>query len=98
MFASANLDPSQFPRTWDGVTDADRKFGFVQLSGADELRIGKKAVVIVRKGGAASVCKAKYCTLKHVFNCPYELGEDTYFLTPAGKVWPKGTGGANGAK
>lgn len=94
VFVSANLDPSQFPRTWDGVTDADRKFELVQLPGADELRIGKKAVVIVRKGGAASVCKAKYCTLKHVFNCPYELGEDTYFLTPAGKVWPKGTGGA----
>ena len=40
---------------------------------------------------AASVRKAKYCTLKHVLNGPYELGEDTYFLTPAGKVWPKGT-------
>ena len=48
--------------------------------------------------GAVSVCKAKYCTLKHVFSGPYELDEDTYFLTPAGKVWPKGTGGANGAK
>ena len=89
VFVSANFDPSQFPRAWDGVTDADRKFELAQLPGADELRIGKKAVVIVRKGGAASVCKAKYCTLKHVFNCPYELGEDTYFLTPAGKVWPK---------
>ena len=43
-------------------------------------------------GGAASVYKAKYCSLKHVFNtCPYELGEDAYFLTPAGKVRPKGT-------
>ena len=95
VFVSANLDPSQFPRAWDGVTDADRKFELARLPGADELRIGKKAVVIVRKGGAASVCKAKYCSLKHVFNtCPYELGEDTYFLTPAGKVWPKGAGGA----
>ena len=89
VFISVNLDPSQFPRAWDGVTGADRKFELVQLSGADELRIGKKAVVIVRKGGASTVCKAKYCTLKHVFNSPYELGEDTYFLTPAGKVWPK---------
>ena len=94
VFVSANLDPSQFPRAWDGVTDADRKFELAQLPGADELRIGKKAVVIVRTGGAASVCKAKYCTLKHVFNSPYELGEDTYFLTPAGKVWPKGASGA----
>ena len=92
VFVSANLDPSQFPRAWDGVTGADRKLELAQLPGADELRIGKKAVVIVRKGGAASVCKAKYCSLKHVFNtCPYELGEDTYFLTPAGKVRPKGT-------
>ena len=91
VFVSANLDPSQFPRMWDGVTDKDRKLELAQLPGADELRIGKKAVVIVRKGGAASVCKAKYCSLKHVFNTgPYELGEDTYFLTPAGKVWPKG--------
>ena len=89
VFVSANLDPSQFPRAWDGETDADRKFELAQLPGADELRIGKKAVVIVRKGGAASVCKAKFCKLKHVFNGPYELGEDTYFLTPAGKVRPK---------
>ena len=92
VFVSANLDPSQFPCAWDGVTDADRKFELAQLPGADELRIGKKAVVIVRKGGASPVYKAKYCKLKHIFNCPYELGEDTYFLTPAGKVRPKGVG------
>ena len=49
--------------------------------------------MIVRKGGASSVYKAKYCTLKHVFNGPYKLGEDTYFLTPVGKVWTKGVGG-----
>ena len=91
VFVSANLDPSQFPHAWDGVTDADRKLELAQLPGADELRIGKKAVVIVRKGGAPSVCKAKYCNLKHVFNGPYELGEDAYFLTPAGKVWPPPT-------
>ena len=91
VFVSANLDPSQFPRAWDGVTDKDRKFELARLPGADEIRIGKKAVVIVRKGGAVSVCKAKYCELRYIFNfCPYELGEDTYFLTPAGKVWPKG--------
>ena len=90
VFVSANLDPSQFSRAWDGVTGADRKLELAQLPGADELRIGKKAVVIVRKGGASNVLKAKYCKLKHVFNGPYELGEDTYFLTPAGKVWPKG--------
>ena len=91
VFVSANFDPSQFPRAWDGVTDADRKLELAQLPGADELRIGKKGVVIVRKGGASSVCKAKYCNFKYIFNFrPYELGEDTYFLTPAGKVWPKG--------
>ena len=90
VFVSANLDPSQFPRAWDGVTGADWKLELAQLPGADELRIGKKAVVIVRKGGAPNVFKAKYCKLKLVFNGPYELGEDTYFLTPAGKVWPKG--------
>ena len=94
VFVSANLDPSQFPRAWDGVTDADRKLELAQLPGADELRIGKKAVVIVRKCGAANVFKAKYCKRKHVFNGSYELGEDTYFLTPAGKVWPKGASGA----
>ena len=98
VFVSANFDPSQFPRAWDGVTGADRKLELAQLPGADELRIGKKAVVIVRKGGATSVCKAKYCKFKHVFNGPYELGDDTYFLTPAGKVWPKGASGVNGAK
>ena len=95
VFVSANLDPSQFPRAWDGVTDADRKFELARLPGAGELRIGRKAIVFVRKSGATSVCKAKYCTLKHIFNySPYELGEDTYFLTPAGKVLPKRMGGA----
>ena len=95
VLVSANIDPSQFPHAWDGVTDADRKLELAQLPGADELRIGKKAVVIVRKGGASSVCKAKYCELRYIFYfCPCELGEDTYFLTPAGKVWPKGVGGA----
>ena len=92
VFVSANFDPSQFPRAWDGVTDADRKLELAQLPDADELRIGKKAVVIVRKCGAANVFKAKYCKRKHVFDGSYELGEDTYFLTPAGKVWPKGAG------
>ena len=91
VFVSANLDPSQFPRVWNGVTDADRKFELAQLPGADELRIGKKAVVIVRKSGAASVYKAKYCQIKFILNGSYELGEDAYFLTPAGKVRPKGT-------
>ena len=91
VFVSANLDPSQFPRVWNGVTDADRKFELAQLPGADELRIGKKAVVIVRKSGAASVHKAKYCQIKFILNGSYELGEDAYFLTPAGKVRPKGT-------
>ena len=82
-------------RAWDGVTDADRKFELARLPGADELCVGKRAIVLVRKSGATSVCKAKYCTLKHIFNySPYELGEDTYFLTPAGKVRPKGMGGA----
>ena len=91
VFVSANLDPSQFPRVWNGVTDADRKLELAQLPGADELRIGKKAVVIVRKSGAASVHKAKYCQIKFILNGSYELGEDAYFLTPAGKVRPKGT-------
>ena len=91
VFVSANLDPSQFPRVWNGVTDADRKFELAQLPGADELRIGKKAVIIVRKSGAASVYKAKYCQIRFILNGSYELGEDAYFLTPAGKVRPKGT-------
>ena len=92
VFVSANLDLSQFPRAWDGVTDADRKFELARLPGADELRIGKRAIVFVRKSGATSVCKAKYCELRYIFNySPYELGEDTYFLTPAGKVRTKGT-------
>ena len=69
---------------------ADRKFELARLPGADELRIGKKAVGIVRRGGASNVLKARYCKLKFILIGPYELGEDTYFLTPAGKVRLKG--------
>ena len=34
VFVSADLDPSQFPRAWDGVTGADRKF---ELSHAERM-------------------------------------------------------------
>ena len=83
---SANVDPSGLPREWDGVTDGDKHLELKPLEGVEPLRFGDKAIVIIRKSGAAHVVKRKYMTRKIIFgDKPHKLGTDTYFLTPVGR-------------
>lgn len=86
IMISANVDPSGLPREWDGVTDKDTLLELKPLEGVEPLRFGDKAIVIVRKGGAAQVIKRKYMKLKTIFgDKPFKLGKDTYYLTPVGR-------------
>ena len=86
IMISANVDPSGLPREWDGVTDKDTLLELKPLEGVEPLRFGDKAIVIVRKGGAAQAIKRKYMKLKTIFgDKPFKLGKDTYYLTPVGR-------------
>ena len=86
VMISANVDPSGLPRKWDGQFEPAAHDWLKPLAGAPPSRLGNFAMVVVRKGGAAQVIKRKYMIPKCVFNgTPYELGPDTYFLTPVGR-------------
>ena len=74
------------PREWDGKTDKDKLLELNPLEGVEPLRFGNKAIVVVRKGGAAQVIKRRYMKLGTIFgDKPFKLGKDTYFLTPVGR-------------
>lgn len=86
VMITANVDPAELPREWDGKTDKDKLLELKPLEGVEPLRFGDKAIVIVRKGGAAQVIKRKYMKLKTIFgDKPFKLGKDTYYLTPVGR-------------
>lgn len=86
VMISANVDPSGLPRKWDGQFEPAAHDWLKPLAGAPPSRLGNFAMVVVRKGGAAQVIKRKYMIPKCVFSrTPYELGPDTYFLTPVGR-------------
>ena len=86
IMISANVDPSGLPREWDGVTDKDTLLELKPLEGVEPLRFGDKAIVIVRKDGAAQVIKRKYMARKIIFGGkPFKFGKDTYYLTPVGR-------------
>ena len=86
IMISANVDPSGLPREWDGVTDKDTLLELKPLEGVEPLRFGDKAIVVVRKGGAAQVIRRKYMARKIIFGgMPFKFGKDTYYLTPVGR-------------
>ena len=92
LMISANVDPSQLPREWDGETDKSKRFEPRPIEGVEPLSLGRRYVVIVRKGGEPQVIRRKYMTFGTIFgDKPYKLGEDTYFLTPVGKICPMST-------
>ena len=86
VMITANVDPAELPREWDGETDKDKLLELKPLEGVEPLRFGNRAIVVVRKGGAAQVIKRKYMKLRTIFGGkPFKLGKDTYFLTPVGR-------------
>ena len=86
IMVTANVDPSGLPREWDGVTNKDKLLELKPLEGAEPLRFGNKAIVVVRKSGAAQVIKRKYMKLGTIFgDKPFKLGKYAYYLTPVGR-------------
>ena len=86
VMITANVDPAELPREWDGETDKDKLLELKPLEGVEPLRFGNRAIVVVRKGGAAQVIKRKYMKLGTIFgDKPFRLGKDTYYLTPVGR-------------
>ena len=80
VMITANVDPAELPREWDGETDKDKLLELEPLEGAEPLRFGNRAIVVVRKGGAAQVIKRKYMKLRTIFgDKPFKLGKDTYY-------------------
>lgn len=86
VMLSANVDPSQLPREWDGVTDKNRHLELKRIDGSEPMDFDDKFLVVVRKGGAVQTLKRKHATRRLVLgDTPYRFGKDTCFLTPAGK-------------
>ena len=89
MFSS-NFNPSVIPREWSDEEMRHRgELRIKAIDGAAPRIAGLKKVVVVRNGGAAQILWPKYITVSFMFGKqPYKLAADTYFLTPAGKMWP----------
>ena len=86
VMITANVDPAELPREWDGKTDKDKQLKLKPIEGTEPLSFGNRAVVVVRNDGRVEVVKRRRLTLGTIFgNEPFKLGEDTYFLTPVGK-------------
>ena len=86
VMITANVDPAELPREWDGETDKDKMLELKPLEGVEPLRFGDRGIVVVRKSGAAQVIRRKFMTLGRIFGDePFKFGKATYFLTPVGK-------------
>ncbi len=68
VLISANFNPSLLLNKWDGQTDGKRLLPIGPKSGAMRSMFGDKAIVIVRKSGAAEVIKKKDLTLGRLYN------------------------------
>lgn len=99
VMISSNLNPAVLPRENQGGTNF---CGYVK-TGWDP-RCGSGRIVVVTKSGALRVVRREFMMevdpddrLRYLFNLrdvvgseSYVLNEDTYYLTPAGKVGPCG--------
>lgn len=94
VLVSANFNPALLLAEWDGRTDANRRLPIGPASGAAKSLFGDKAVVVVRKSGAAQVIDAKYLTYATLYNRqPFvATGQKAplVYLTPTGVAVPKG--------
>lgn len=99
VLVSANFNPALLLAEWDGRTDANRRLPIGPASGAAKSLFGDKAIVVVRKSGAAQVIDAKYLTYATLYHRqPFVApGEKTplVYLTPTGVAVPKGARAAD---
>jgi len=102
VMVTANFDASQIPRTWSGTDDSGQtplalhrtKVSGVQDGHPDLASVlADKAAVVVRKGGAAQIVKAKFLRPRLVFGTePWSLPAGMYWLTPTGRSGPQHSG------
>ena len=94
VLITANFNPMLLLNKWDGQTNGSEKLPIGPASGAAKSMFGDKAVVIVRKSGAAEVIKARYLTyntlyLRQSFDLT-GMNPPIKWLTPHGVVKPRG--------
>lgn len=92
VLITANFNPSLLLSKWDGKTDGEKRLPIGPGSGAEASPFGNKAVVIVRKSGAAEVIKARHLTYdvlykKQAFDLT-NMNPPLKYLTPTGVVEP----------
>ena len=92
VLITANFNPSLLLSKWDGKTDGEKRLPIGPGSGAEASPFGNKAVVIVRKSGAAEVIKARHLTYdvlykKQAFDLT-NMNPPLKYLTPTGVVDP----------
>ena len=94
VLVSANFNPALLLRKWDGRTDGKKMLPIGPRSGAARSMLGDKAIVIVRKGGAAETIKKKFLTYdvlykKQAFDIT-NMDPPLMYLTPTGVAEPVG--------
>ena len=94
VLISANFNPALLLRKWDGRTDGEKPLPVGPASGAPKSMFGDQAIVVVRKGGAVEVIKAKSLTYdvlykKQAFDLT-NMKPPFKYLTPTGVVEPIG--------
>ena len=83
LLFTANVDVTVFPEVWDGDAGGDERL---------DLRPGivvdsDNMALVVRSSGSAQILHGKYARRKSLFgSSPWKLTQQTYFLTPRGKV------------
>ena len=94
VLVSANFNPALLLRKWDGQADGKKMLPIGPRSGAARSMLGDKAIVIVRKGGAAETIKKKFLTYdvlykKQAFDIT-NMDPPLMYLTPTGVAEPVG--------
>lgn len=93
VLVSANFNPGLLLAKWDGVTDSRRVLPIGPASGAAKSMFDDKAIIVVRKGGAAQVIKAKHLTYASLYQRSFDATQSKtplVYLTPTGVAVPTG--------
>ena len=92
VLISANFNPKLLPSKWDGISDDSVRLPIGPASGAAKSLLDDKAIVVVRKGGAAQVIKAKDLTYETLYGGQaFDLTDaktPVVYLTPKGIARP----------
>ena len=83
LLFTANVDVAVFPEVWDGNAGGDERL--VLRSGI--MVDSDNMALAVRSSGCAQILHGKYARRKSLLGpSPWKLTQQTYFLTPTGKV------------